>query len=186
MEGECAFTVHFSEWDKYEGGLSSTGLKLEENRINSVFFLHVCISLQWIPLEVVFKLSFGLKLSLCGSDLFTVMSAVWLSWQGRLHCVLWFKTNGGNEKTGTSADWNHIRSQSKCKLARDILLIKSKCDHFDSGGQTSKKMFLELYLGHCGFGGRPETRRMCVSSSGRYFLILKGCWLLAFVYLGRN
>lgn len=41
-------------------------------------------------------------------------------------------------------------------------------------------MFLELYLGHCGFGGRPETKSMCTSSSGRCFLIFNGCWLLAF------
>lgn len=135
---------------------------------------------KWVTLIVVIKLNFGLKLSLCGFGLLAVMAVALLSWQGRLHSALWFKTNGGNEKIGTSADWNHIRSQSKCKLAWNILLIKSKCDHFDSGGQTSKKMFLELYLGHCGFGGRPETKRMCASSSGRYFLILNGCWLLAF------
>lgn len=41
-------------------------------------------------------------------------------------------------------------------------------------------MFLELYLGQCGFGGRPETKSICTSSSGRCFLILSGCWLLAF------
>lgn len=41
-------------------------------------------------------------------------------------------------------------------------------------------MFLEVYLGQCGFGGRPETRSMCTSSSGPCFLILNGCWLSAY------
>lgn len=87
-----------------------------------------------------------------------------------------FRTNGANEEIGTRADGNHTRSRLKPKLACDVCLIKSKCDHFDSeGAKPPTKRFWNYMWVSAALERGPKTESMRASSSGRYFLILNGC-----------
>lgn len=44
-------------------------------------------------------------------------------------------------------------------------MTKRKSEHIDSGGEALEKIFSDLYVGRCGFGGKPETRGLLSSSS---------------------
>lgn len=125
---------------------------------------------------------------MCGFDSLAVVSAVLLPGAviltGRARRLFWFRTNGANEEIGTRADGNHTRSQLKPKLACNVRLIKSKCDHFDSAGaKPPTKCFWNYMWVSAALERGPKTKKkksMRASSSGRCFLILNGCWLLAF------
>lgn len=97
----------------------------------------------------------------------------------KLGCLFWFKTNGANDKIGTSGDSNHTWLQLKCKLASNGGFDKKQMWSLWQWGPNFQVNVSGIIFGSLRLWSEAWNKKKCTSSSGQCFLILNSCWLLA-------